>query len=142
MRSQDSNYTCCLNSGANFFISPIPELITNTIELEVIFSAPASNEFGINLLPDDQLNIIAGAERETLTIGTINPPFKLEDGEDLTLRIFIDKNIIEVFANDRQAAAYTHEDLAENLEISLFNNGDDLVVKEMKIWNMQSIYAR
>jgi len=108
--------------------------------MEVIFRAPTSNEFGINLLPDDQLKIIAGAGRETLTIGTIDPPFKLAEGEDLTLRIFIDKNIVEVFANDRQAVVYTHEDLAEDLEISMFNNGDDLVVKDLKIWKINSIY--
>jgi sucrose-6-phosphate hydrolase SacC (GH32 family) len=34
----------------------------------------------------------------------MQPPFELKEGEDLTLRIFIDKNMIEAFANNRQAA--------------------------------------
>ena len=104
--------------------------------MSITFKAPISKEFGINLLPDDRLKITTGAGRENLTIGTINPPFKLMDDEDLILRIFIDKNILEVFANDLQAAVYTHEDLAENMEISLFNNGDDVEVEETKFWKI------
>jgi len=121
-------------------VHPFPELSINTLEMSITFSAPLSEEFGVNLMADDQLKITAGAGRGMITIGTINPPFKLEEGEDLTLRIFIDKNIVEVFANDRQAAVYTHKNLGENISISLFNNGKDLVVKEMKMWKINSIY--
>jgi sucrose-6-phosphate hydrolase SacC (GH32 family) len=55
---------------------------------------------------------------KTLTVGYINPPFELKKGEDLTLRVFIDKNMIEVFANDRQAAVAWHEYDPNDLHVS------------------------
>ena len=51
-----------------------------------------------------------------------------------------DKSMIEVFANDRQAAVAWHEYKPENLNVSLFSKGDDLVVKRVTAWKMKSIY--
>ena len=86
------------------------------------------------------MRITAGTGKETMQIGNIDPPFQLKEGEDLTLRIFIDKNLVEVFANDRQAAAVSHEYIRENPNISLFTKDADLVVEEVKAWKMKSIY--
>jgi beta-fructofuranosidase len=74
-----------------------------------------------------------------LNVGYIKPPFELKEGEDLTLRIFIDKNMIEVFANDRQAALAWHEYDPQNLHVSLFSNGGDLRVKNVSAWQLKSI---
>jgi sucrose-6-phosphate hydrolase SacC (GH32 family) len=116
----------------------------DTMELEVVIAAPKAKEFGINLLCDEKggngFAIASGAGSKTLTVGYINPPFELKEGEDLTLRIFIDKSMIEVFANDRQAAVAWHEYKPENLNVSLFSKGDDLVVKRVTAWKMKSIY--
>ena len=49
----------------------------------------------------------------------------MKKGEDLTLRVFIDKNLVEVFANDRQAAAYAGKYVPENIGVSLFSKGGD-----------------
>ena len=70
----------------------------------------------------------------------VNPPFELKDNEDLTLRIFIDKSMIEVFANDRQAVVAWHEYPPERLNVSLFTKGGDLTVKKVTAWKMKSIY--
>ena len=75
-----------------------------------------------------------------MRIGKINPPFELNDGEDLTLRIFIDKNLIEVFANDRQAAVVSHPSIRKNPNIKIFTKDKDLVVKEIHAWKMKSIH--
>ena len=81
------------------------------------------------------------AESKTLRVGNVNAPFALKKGEDLTLRVFIDKNLVEVFANDRQAAvAAAGKYDPENLGVSLFSKGGDVVVKEVKSWKMKSIY--
>ena len=79
---------------------------------------------------------------KTLTVGYINPPFELKKGEDLTLRIFIDKSMIEVFANDRQAAVAWHEYDPMDLHISLFSKGGDMTVKTISSWKMNSIYTK
>ena len=116
----------------------------DALELSVTFQAPLPEEFGIELLSDnngkDGLRIIAGANRISLSIGNINPPFQLQKNEDLKLRIFIDKNLIEVFANDRQAAAVAHTHIRENPNVRLFTEGRNLQVKSIKSWNMKSIY--
>jgi sucrose-6-phosphate hydrolase SacC (GH32 family) len=70
---------------------------------------------------------------------SIKPPFVLEEGENLILRIFIDKNLVEVFANDRQAAAFAHDHIRQNPNITITSNSD-LMINEVKAWKMKSIY--
>jgi sucrose-6-phosphate hydrolase SacC (GH32 family) len=116
----------------------------DAVELQVKFKAPLPAEFGINMLGDnsgnDELSITYGAGQNELTIAKIKPPFELKDGEDLTLRIFIDKNLVEVFANDRQAAVVSHAAIRENPNIRIFTKDMDLIVNEIQAWNMKSIY--
>ena len=116
----------------------------DAVELEITFSDPLPEEFGINLLGDDSgdngISIVAGTERKTLGVADIEPPFELKEGEDLTLRIFVDKNLVEVFANDRQAAAYIHNHIRPNPNIAIFTRDSELVVNEVKAWKMKSIW--
>jgi beta-fructofuranosidase len=116
----------------------------DTLEMEVVIASPKAGEFGINLLCDEKgengFAIASGAGSKTLTVDYINPPFELKANEDLTLRIFIDKSMIEVFANDRQAAVAWHEYPPDRLNVSLFAKGGDLVVKQVTAWKMKSIY--
>jgi sucrose-6-phosphate hydrolase SacC (GH32 family) len=76
-----------------------------------------------------------------LRLGTMNVPFELKVGEQVELRVFLDKNVIEVFANHRQAAVASHKYAPENLGISLFSKGSGTVVKEVKGWKIKSIYS-
>jgi len=119
-------------------------LTGDAIELELTFATPLPDEVGLHLLGDadgkDGMNIAAGGKRQTLTVGTTHPPFALKDGEDLTLRVFIDKNLVEVFANDRQAAVFAHKHIRENPNIRLFANGGDATVKSANTWKMKTIY--
>ncbi len=116
----------------------------DTMELEVVLEAPMAKEFGIKVLCDKKVSegftISSGKGSKTLNVGYIKPPFELQEGEDLTLRIFIDKNMIEVFANDRQAAVGWHDYDPEDLHVSLFSKGGDLKVKKVSAWQMNSIY--
>jgi sucrose-6-phosphate hydrolase SacC (GH32 family) len=125
-------------------VKRLSEIRGDALELELHCSAPLPDEFGISLLGDENgkkaMRITMGAGRNTLSVGTIHLPFELKNGEDLILRIYIDKNLVEVFANDRQAAAFAHEHIRDNPNISLFTRDLDLVVKELKAWKMKSIY--
>ena len=116
----------------------------DTLELEIIVDDPTAKEFGIGVLCDKNGNkgftIASGKGSKTLTVDYINPPFELKEGEDLTLRIFIDKNLVEVFANDRQAAVGWHVYDPKNLHVSLFSKGGDLKVKSVRAWKMKPIY--
>lgn len=116
----------------------------DAMELEVIIAAPQAQECGISLLCDQQggngFVVSSGAGKQALHLGYADPPFALRENEDLTLRIFIDKSMIEVFANDRQAAVAWHEYAAGNLGISLFSKGGELKVKRLTAWPMRSSY--
>jgi beta-fructofuranosidase len=131
-----------VNKDESFRLS---DITGDAIEMQVTFKAPLPEDFGIRLLGDENgeggISITAGANRNTLSIGSINPPFKLKDGENLTLRIFIDKNLVEVFANDRQAAAYANKEIREKPEFSFFTNDKSLVIREVNTWKMRSAYG-
>ncbi|KAB2641610.1 MAG: glycoside hydrolase family 32 protein [Verrucomicrobia bacterium] len=117
----------------------------NTLELAITFKAPAAKEVGLNVLCDNNgengLKIAYVPETKLLQVGSVPAPFELKPGEDLSLRVFIDKNLVEVFANDRQAAVAARPFAPENLGISLFSTGADVAVKLVKSWKMKSCYA-
>ena len=48
--------------------------------------------------------------------------------------------MIEVFANDRQAAVAWHESDPEDLRVRLFSEGGDTNVARVTAWKMKSIY--
>lgn len=123
---------------------PLDGLTGDAIELEVTFASPVARECGVHLLADaggqGGISIIAGAARKTLKVGAVEAPFELKPGEDLTLRVFVDKNLVEVFANHRQAAAFAHQHIRENPNIRLFAKGGDAALKSIKAWKIETIY--
>ena len=80
----------------------IEEALGDALELEMTIAAPPPNEVGLTLLGDEQgeggMSVIAGAGRKTLGVGRTAAPFELAHGEDLTLRVYIDKNLVKVIA--------------------------------------------
>ena len=115
------------------------------MELEITFAVPSSSEFGVRVLcgedGTDGFTITAGSMRKTLTVGYTKPPFELQQGEDLTLRVFIDKSMIEVFINDRQAAVAWHDYDPKDLHASLFCKDGNVEVKTVIAWEMKAIYG-
>jgi beta-fructofuranosidase len=132
-----------VNSGTTHLLEGISG---DTMELELVLEAPSAKEFGLKVLCDqdgsDGFTISSGKGSKNLNAGYIQPPFELQEGEDLTLRIFIDKRLIEVFANDRQAAVAWHDYKPKDLHVSLFSKGGDLKVKKVSAWQMKSIYPK
>jgi beta-fructofuranosidase len=63
-------------------------------------------------------------------------PLKLDNNETLTLRVFIDNSIIEVFANDRQAISRRVYPEKNGNGISLFSNGGDINIKSFRSWEL------
>ena len=123
----------------------LKEITGDAMELRITFAAPLPEEFGVNVLCDGDgkngFTISSGNASKTLTVGYVDPPFELEQGEDLTLRVFIDKSMIEVFANDRQAAVAWHEYESDNLHVSVFGKGGPVTVEKVEAWRMKSAYS-
>ena len=64
-------------------------------------------------------------------------PFALKAGEPLKLQVFVDKSVVEVFANDRQAIARrVYPVRKDSLGVVLFANGGTAAFKSVKAWEM------
>mgnify|MGYP001145374192 CR=1 FL=1 len=62
-------------------------------------------------------------------------PLDLKNGEPLVLRIFVDKSIIEVFANDKQAIGRMVYPTLGGTGISVFSEGGNINAKT-KMWEL------
>lgn len=64
-------------------------------------------------------------------------PLDLKAGEPLTLRIFVDKSIVEVYANDRQAICRrVYPGRSDSLGVVLFARGGNAKFTDIKAWEM------
>ena len=72
------------------------------------------------------------------TPGTVEAgPFELKAGERLKLRIFVDRSVVEVFANSRQAIARRiYPARRDSVGVRLFSSGGDARVHVLKAWNI------
>jgi beta-fructofuranosidase len=123
----------------------LKQISGNALELAVTFKPTPATEYGVDVLCDkageNGVKVAYLPASKILRVGTVSAPFELKNGEDLTLRIFIDKNLVEVFANDRQAAVSAGKYVPENLAVRLFSSGGDAVVSQpVTGWRMKSIY--
>lgn len=121
-------------------------------ELEVIIQAGTAQQSGVSVgrsedgreetliyydAAEHKLKI--DASKSSLLYGRRNlesAPFVLKKGEPLTLRVFIDKGIVEVFANDRQAIARAVYPTLGGNGIQLFSKGGDATVSYVKTWDL------
>lgn len=70
-----------------------------------------------------------------------NAPLYLEDGENLKLRIFIDKSVVEVYANGKQyAAVRVYPGLAESTGVSIRSQGQESELINLDAWQMQNTW--
>jgi sucrose-6-phosphate hydrolase SacC (GH32 family) len=64
-------------------------------------------------------------------------PFELRPGEPLRLRIFLDRSVLEVFANGRQCITQRiYPSRPDSLGVALFARGGSAKVKSLDAWDM------
>jgi beta-fructofuranosidase len=69
-------------------------------------------------------------------------PFELPKGELLRLRIFVDRSIVEVFANGRQCVALrVYPQRPDSVGVSIFAQSGDASLRRLDAWQMKSIYT-
>lgn len=68
-------------------------------------------------------------------------PLYLEEEENLELRIFIDKSVVEVYANGKQyAAVRVYPGLEESTGVSIRSQGQDSELISLDAWQMQNTW--
>ena len=129
----------------------------NTIELSVEIDPGDAAQVGVKVCvsPDGQEETLIyydaaakklvvdpsrASRRTDLKPWATNPeegPFDLKDGETLKLRVFVDKSIVEVFANDRQAVMRRiYPALAGSRAVRLFSTGGAMQVRRVEAWQV------
>lgn len=64
-------------------------------------------------------------------------PFELAPGEPLRLRVFLDRSVLEVYANDRQCITQRiYPSRSDSLGVSLFARGGRATVRALEAWDM------
>lgn len=128
--------------------SDVPHALGNfggdSIELKITFAPGTAAEFGLEVYCDHDgakgFPITVEPKEQILRLGDLKVPFVLAPEEATELRIFLDKNMIEVFVNDRQAAVASHRYASDHLGIRLFARSGSATVTEATAWKMKSIY--
>ena len=138
---------------------PLPAMMGDTLEIEVVF-APLNTtyemnqdhvwhipqSYGIKVLCDEHgdqgVPVTVYPARKILSIAGISAPLDIPVDRETVLRIFIDKGIIEVFANGIQAMAYAHKRSHPYTYHQLFSNQGDMTVKSVRSWKMRSAWEQ
>ncbi|MDQ3813264.1 MAG: glycoside hydrolase family 32 protein [Armatimonadota bacterium] len=75
-------------------------------------------------------------EAERLTQEQV-APFTLKPGEPLRLRVFLDRSVLEVYANERQCLTQRiYPTRPDSLGVSLFARGGSVKVKSLDAWDI------
>lgn len=121
------------------------DLPGSSCEIRVTVSRAEADRkrFGIRLFTGDRnegLPIVIDPATATLQVGTTHAPFtvaSLPSDEDVELRIFIDKYIVEVFVNDRQAVAAAHLNGREARGVDAYTWGAPTTFGSIGLWTLQ-----
>jgi beta-fructofuranosidase len=125
----------------------------NSLELVVDMGSAQASQFGVKVCvsPDGQEEtaIFYDAAGGKLKVDTRKSgledtpktveaaPFQLKKGERLKLRIFVDKSVVEVFANSRQAVMRRiYPSRSDSVGVRLFSNGGDSEVRTLEAYNI------
>ncbi|HTE22952.1 glycoside hydrolase family 32 protein [Flavitalea sp.] len=122
------------------------------LELEITIQPGAANQVGVRIgCSDDgregtslyydaaQKQLVCDATKSSINMGRRDiesAPLEVLKGEQLVLRVFVDKGIVEVFANDKQAIGRSIYPKLGGLGVKLFANGGDARIISVKAWEM------
>ena len=130
----------------------LPGFGSELMELEIRIQTGNAAQAGVkvNCSPDGQeqtsiyydahdRKLKFDATRSSLGLGrkiVEGAPFELKKGEPLILHVYVDRAIVEVFANDRQAICRCVYPTLKGTGIRLFANGGNIKVLSVKAWTL------
>ena len=139
-------------------LSLLEGAIGDCLEIIAIFTPDDAKEFGLRVrcAPDgtEQTLISYSCENGSLKVNrarsSLTPevdlyeqggPLDLTTAKKLELHIFLDKSLIEIFANGRDClTSRVYPSRSDSLGIGLFATGGSVELDSMDIWEMQSIW--
>ena len=125
---------------------PLVQLDGDSFEIQITVD-PAQiqrKRFGLQLFCDKShagLPILFLPEYGRLRVGSTEAPFsvgELDEGEDLVLHIFVDKYLVEVFVNDRQAVANAYMDYLSASYLRPYSFHESTTLRKVEIWRLRA----
>jgi len=130
----------------------LQNVIGDSCELEINITSATAKHYGVKVRTssagEEETLLFYDAEKKELVFDSTKSgkdgrmvveaaPFVLAPNEPLQLRVFIDKSIIEIFANDRQVLSRrVYPSRKDALGIVLFAEGGQAIIKGVKAWEM------
>ena len=125
----------------------------NSIELSLEMSGPEARACGVKVCRsangEEETVVFYDAVEKKLKVDTTKAsltegpksveagPFELKVDEPLQLRVFVDKSVVEVFANGRQAVMRrVYPSRADSVGVALFSRGGPARVKTLHTWDI------
>ena len=150
LRMKESTFSNIqVNPGADI---KVKHAGSELMELEVTFQTNSAKQYGVKVCASEDgreetviyydnvdKKLKFDTRKSGLTFGRKiieEAPLELKNGEPLVLKIYIDKSIIEVFANDKQAIARMVYPTLGGRGVKVFSSGDKANVKSLKAWEL------
>ena len=130
----------------------LDKVVGDSCELEINITETTAKRVGVKVRSspagEEETLLYYDAEKKVLVYDSTksgkdgrmvleSAPFVLAPNEPLQLRVFIDKSVIEVFANDRQAICRrVYPDRKDSLGVVLFAEGGQAKCTSVKAWEM------
>lgn len=120
---------------------PLPK--TNTLEIRAEIDLQSANrvELGIKSAGKDAPVVAVTFDGAELQVMDVKAPLCLAKGErKLTLRIFIDRSVLEVFANETVCVTKIITPLDSTASLAIHADGGPAVAKQIQAWPMRTIW--
>ncbi|OXU15517.1 GH32 C-terminal domain-containing protein [Sedimentisphaera salicampi] len=127
-------------------------VVGDSCELEIVFNNITSDQIGVKVRksPNGEEETLLYYDRNKKELvfdptesgidGWLNierAPLELKRDEKLKLRVFVDKSVIEIYANDRQAICRrVYPGRSDSLGVELFSKGGKAKIESVKAWEM------
>lgn len=136
--------------------SVLSDIESDTLELQATVAAENTGEFGITLreTPDGEERtllrcnvrrreiIVDRTETSLSDSANASPhsmPIRLDDDGNVDLHLFLDRSVLEVFANDAQAlATRLYPTRADSTGIDLYANDTEVTFESLDIWELSA----
>ncbi len=114
---------------------------SNTLEIGVEMDLQSAKGVRLAITADEKDAVMLSCNGSELSVQDAKAPLEGGDGErSLELRIFIDRSVLEVFANDAVCLTKTLAPPERNLAMRIRADAGQLRIKQIEAWTLKSIW--
>jgi beta-fructofuranosidase len=115
---------------------------TNTLEIRADLELRSAGRISLAITSRSAVtrSVTLNYEDGQLTVMDARAPLRISGNREMNLRIFIDRSVLEVFANETVCVTKVIPTLETDTVLKISAGGGDAVVKQLCAWPMRSIW--